>query len=195
MAETVQITARGKQAKIRNPWGVSGLTLITLGIYYLFWYYFVNREMSDWGEEHQTDIGQSPGTSVAAITIGGLVIIPPFVSIFRTGQRMQLAQRVGGVHGGSAPLFFFLSIIPIVSLLAPAYLQSELNKVWESQRAAEPVAQELAAPEPPAMEPVVAEPVVAEPLAAEPLAAEPAAPEPAAPELVAPKPPTEPAAP
>src|ERR1700733_14670294 len=69
MAETVQITARGKQAKIRNPWAVGGLSLITLGIYYLFWYFYVNREMSDWGEEHKTDIGLSPGTSLVAITI------------------------------------------------------------------------------------------------------------------------------
>ena len=135
MAETVQITARGKQAKIRNPWAVGGLSLITIGIYYLFWYFFVNREMSDWGEEHHTDIGLSPGTSVLAITIGGFVIIPPYVSLFRTGKRMQLAQRVGGVDGGSALMFFFLSIIPIVFLFAPVYLQSELNKVWERQRA------------------------------------------------------------
>ncbi len=133
MAETVQITARGKRAKIRNPWGVLGLTLVTLGIYYLFWYFFVNREMSDWGEQHQTDIGLSPGTSLLAITIGGFVIIPPYVSIFHTGKRMQLAQRVGGVHGGSGLTFFFLSIIPIANFFAPVYLQSELNKVWERE--------------------------------------------------------------
>jgi hypothetical protein len=139
MAETVQITARGKQATIRNPWAVCGLSLITFGIYYLFWYFFVNREMSDWGEEHHTDIGLSPGTSVLAITIGGFVIIPPFVSLFRTGKRMQLAQRVGGVHGGSALTFFFMSVIPIVGFFAPVYLQSELNKVWERQRAVAPV--------------------------------------------------------
>lgn len=139
MADTVQITARGKQAKIRNPWAVGGLTLITLGIYYLFWYFYVNREMSDWGEEHKTDIGLSPGTSLVAITIGSFIIVPPYVSIFRTGKRMQLAQRVGGVHGGSALTFFFLSVIPIANLFSSVYLQSELNKVWERQRAAAPV--------------------------------------------------------
>jgi hypothetical protein len=134
MAETVQITARGQQAKIRNPWGVLGLTLITVGIYYLFWYFFVNREMSDWGERHKTDIGLSPGTSLVAITIGSIIIVPPYVSIFHTGKRMQLAQRVGGVHGGSGLTFFFLSIIPIANLFAPVYLQTELNKVWERER-------------------------------------------------------------
>ena len=134
MADTVQITARGQQAKIRNPWGVLGLTIITLGIYYLFWYFFVNREMSDWGERHKTDIGLSPGTSLVAITIGSIIIVPPYVSIFHTGKRMQLAQRVGGVHGGSGLTFLFLSIIPIVNLFAPVYLQSELNKVWERER-------------------------------------------------------------
>ena len=150
MAETVQITARGKQAKIRNPWAVGGLSLITVGIYYLFWYFYVNREMSDWGEEHQTDIGLSPGTSLVAITIGGIIIVPPYVSIFRTGKRMQVAQRVGGVHGGSALTFFFLSVIPIAHLFASVYLQSELNKVWERHRATAPVepATEAAYPAP-----------------------------------------------
>jgi hypothetical protein len=154
MAETVQITARGQQATIRNPWGVLGLTIITLGIYYLFWYFFVNREMSDWGERHKTDIGLSPGTSLVAITIGSIIIVPPYVSIFHTGKRMQLAQRVGGVHGGSGLTFFFLSIIPIANLFAPVYLQSELNKVWERERHEQAATPELMTL---AVEPVFAE--------------------------------------
>jgi hypothetical protein len=139
-AKTVQINSRGKVAKIRNPWLVVLFSVLTLGIYYLFWYYFVNREMCDWGEERKTDIGLSPGVSVVAITLGGFIIVPPFVSLFRTGKRMQLSQRVADVHGGSGLLFFFLSIIPVASILAPAYLQTELNKVWETRQA--PVATE-----------------------------------------------------
>jgi Domain of unknown function (DUF4234) len=134
VSETIDITSGGKQAKIRNPWLVLLFVVITLGIYYLFWYYFVNREVSDWGAENKTDIGQSAGMSVVAITIGGLIIVPPFVSLFHTGKRMQLSQRVADVQGGSPGLFFVLSIIPIASLFAPVYLQAELNKVWETKR-------------------------------------------------------------
>ena len=108
------------------------MSLITLGVYHLFWYYFVNREMADYGRAHKTDIGMSPGMSLVAITIGWFVIVPPFVSIFHTGQRMRLSQRVAGTPGGSPGLFFLLSIIPIANFFAPAYLQSELNQVWRT---------------------------------------------------------------
>jgi hypothetical protein len=129
---SVVLTERGATAKIRNPWLVLLFTVITLGIYHLFWYYFINREMSDYGEAHNTDIGMSPGMSVVAITIGGFIIIPPFVSIFRTGKRMRLTRRVAEISGGSAGLYFLLSIIPIVNLFSSVYMQSELNAVWRT---------------------------------------------------------------
>jgi hypothetical protein len=136
MAATVQITDRGRTAKVRNPWAVLLFTVITLGIYYLVWYYKINREMSDWGEQNRVDIGMSPGMSVLAVTLGGLLIIPPFVSIWGTGKRMQLTQRAANVHGGSGLLWFVMHIIPIVSLFAPVYLQYQLNQAWETQPAA-----------------------------------------------------------
>jgi hypothetical protein len=132
MATTVQITDRGQTAKIRNPWGVAGLSIITLGIYYLVWYYKINREMSDWGAQNRIDIGTSPGLSLIAITLGGILIIPPFVSIWATGKRMQLTQRAADVHGGSGLMWFVLHLIPIVSLFAPVYLQTQLNLAWET---------------------------------------------------------------
>ncbi len=133
MATTVKITDRGKTAKIRNPWAVAGLSLITLGIYYLVWYYKINREMADWGEQNKVDIGTSPGLSVIAITLGSILIIPPFISIWATGKRMQLTQRAADVHGGSGLLFFVLHMIPLVNLFAPTYLQYQLNAAWETQ--------------------------------------------------------------
>jgi Domain of unknown function (DUF4234) len=129
-AASVTINPRGATAKARNPWTVLGLTIVTLGFYHLFWYYFVNREMADYGEGQKTDLGTSPAISVVAITLGAFLIIPPFVSIYRTGKRMQLSQRVAGVHGGSGALFLLLSVLPLVNLFAPVYLQSQLNKVW-----------------------------------------------------------------
>jgi hypothetical protein len=135
MAATVQITDRGRTAKVRNPWAVLLFTVITLGVYYLVWYYKINREMSDWGEQHNVDIGMSPGMSVLAVTLGGILIIPPFVSIWGTGKRMQLTQRAANVHGGSGLLWFVMHIIPIVSLFAPVYLQYQLNQAWETQPA------------------------------------------------------------
>lgn len=134
MAQSVQIAPGGGFAKMRNPWGVIGLSLITLGIYYVFWWYFINREMKEVGNANNVDLGQSPGISVLAITLGAFVIVPPFVSVWKTGRRMEGTQRTVGVSGGSGPLFFVLHLIPIVSLFAPVYMQTELNKAWRAVR-------------------------------------------------------------
>ena len=53
-----------------------GLSLITLGIYFFFWWYFINREMRDLGQARGVDLGQNPANSVLAITIGALIIVP-----------------------------------------------------------------------------------------------------------------------
>jgi Domain of unknown function (DUF4234) len=137
VATSVQIGQGTGFAKVRNPLGVLGLSIITLGIYYVFWYYFINREMRDLGNAKGVDLGESPGMSVLAITLGAFIIVPPFVSIWHTGRRMEGAQRAVGVSGGSGPLFFVLHIIPIVSLIAPVYMQLELNKVWNALSAVE----------------------------------------------------------
>jgi hypothetical protein len=164
MAESVQIAPGPGFAKMRNPWAVIGLSLITLGIYYVFWWYFINREMRDFGNANNVDLGQSPGVSVLAITLGAFVIVPPFVSVWKTGRRMEGTQRTAGVSGGSGPLFFVLHIIPIVSLFAPVYMQTELNKAWRTIREI-PASQasELSAGRDANIGPLTAEPEPAQP--------------------------------
>ncbi len=133
MAESVQLKAGGAMVKVRNPWGVLGLSIITLGVYYCFYWYFVNREMRDVGQTQGVDLGTSPGTSTLAFTLGALIIIPLLVTVWTTGRRMEQTQRAMGITAtGSGPLFFVLHLVPIVSLYAPVYLQKELNRAWQA---------------------------------------------------------------
>ena len=80
MAEEVALAGTEARAKLRNPLGVVGLSIITIGIYYIFWWYFINREMRDFGRARGTDLGQNPGNSVLAITLGALIIVPAIVT-------------------------------------------------------------------------------------------------------------------
>ncbi len=101
MAEVLPIAGTQATAKIRNPLGVIGLTLVTLGIYYIFWYYFVNREMKDLGLSRGTDqCGDSPGKSVVAMTLGALIIVPPFFSLYNSFKRMNAASSLTGAGDG-----------------------------------------------------------------------------------------------
>ena len=93
MAEEVAIAGTGSTAKLRNPLGVVGLSIITIGIYYVFWWYFINREMRDFGRARGTDLGQNPGNSVLALTLGALVIVPAIVTLWRTCDRIQRPRR------------------------------------------------------------------------------------------------------
>jgi Domain of unknown function (DUF4234) len=132
MAEEVAIAGTGSTAKLRNPLGVVGLAIITIGIYYAFWWYFINREMRDFGRARGADLGQSPGNSVLAITLGALIIVPAIVSMWRTSDRIQRTQEVAGVdRAANGPIIFILLL-----LIAPVgiwYAQNELNKAWEAQ--------------------------------------------------------------
>jgi Domain of unknown function (DUF4234) len=133
MAEIVQIPNAGTTAKIRNPLAVLGLGLITLGIYHIFWWYFINREMADYGRANGVDLGDNPVMSVVAITLGALIIVPPFVSLFRTLRRVERAQNHAlGSNNIAVILLFILIFIPLVNLVVFPIMQSNLNQVWES---------------------------------------------------------------
>ena len=132
MAEEIQIPGAGSgaNAKIRNPWGVLGLTLITLGIYFFFWWYFINREMRDLGQARGVDLGQKPGNSVLAVTLGALIIVPAIVSEWTTSGRIERCCRHGARgRRSSGPVIFVLLLL--ISPVGLWYAQSELNKVWK----------------------------------------------------------------
>jgi len=135
MAEEIQIAGTESTAKVRNPLGVVGLSLITLGIYYIFWWYFINREMRDLGRARNADLGQNPTNSVLAITLGALIIVPAIVTLWTTTARIEKAQTTVGVERpASGPVIFILLLL--IGPVGIWYAQSELNKVWAAQTAA-----------------------------------------------------------
>jgi hypothetical protein len=152
MAEEVAIANTGATAKLRNPLGVVGLSIITIGVYYVFWWYFINREMRDFGRARNADLGQSPGNSVLAVTLGWIIIVPAIVSMWRTSDRLQRAQDLARVERpASGPIIFILLFL--IGPVGVWYAQSELNKAWTAQTAAAspalPATEEGAAPAPP----------------------------------------------
>jgi Domain of unknown function (DUF4234) len=128
VAEQVQV--RGAAVKIRNPFLVFVWSLVTIGIYYVVWYYKINRELRD-----AAGIDVSPGIALVAVTIGWLIIVPPFVSWYRTFERIAQAERDAGVATEASPVLgFILFVIAVFFLpIEVIYAQDELNKVWRAQ--------------------------------------------------------------
>lgn len=111
----------GKTRNIFLVWFV--WPLITLGIYFFVWYYKVNREARDFAR-----IEVSPAVSVIAVLFGWIIIVPPFVSIYRTGERIANMQRTAGLQPTCIPIVGLL--LTFVFHLESLYYQNELNQIW-----------------------------------------------------------------
>jgi Domain of unknown function (DUF4234)/Short C-terminal domain len=180
---SVRIKDTQSFAKVRSPvWSIV-LSFFTLGIYGMYWWYQVNRELRDLGRARGThELGDSPGTSLAAVTVGWLIIVPPFVSIYKGVQRLQAAQRLAGMPESQiANGWIMLGLIAVSAVtyipFGVGFIQSELNKVWAHDDIADrpteaaPAAIPPPAPAPPAGAPTAPPPpaaVVAAPATADP---------------------------
>ena len=111
---------------------VALLPFLTLGIYLLFWWYSVNREMADYGRARgTTELGTSPAKSLLAIIPGALIIVPAIMTTINTFKRAQAAQRLSGVQ----PMNGWLALA-LYFVIAPAFyafIQNGLNEVWKKQ--------------------------------------------------------------
>lgn len=112
----------GKSRNIILVWFV--WPLITLGIYHFVWYYKVNREAKDFDRR----IEVNPAMAVVAISLGWLLIVPPFVSYYNTGQRIARMQRSAGMQPTCNP-WIGLILVFILSLHS-LYYQQEMNQIW-----------------------------------------------------------------
>jgi hypothetical protein len=141
--------------KVQSPAAVVGLSLVTLGVYGLFWYHRINREMRDAGRaHHDAELAASkPARSVWALVVGGFVIVPAVVSIARAAGRLDRCEALAGIEprgtgaitalaAGAYLSGFALAFVPpgaaavllLVDLAcwftASVAMQRRLNAVW-----------------------------------------------------------------
>jgi hypothetical protein len=77
----------------------------------------------------------SPFTSLMAITFGWLIVVPPFVSTYRTLTRIQAAQEISGTAGAPINVWlgFLLYLVGVFTFpVEILYAQSELNRLWRT---------------------------------------------------------------
>jgi hypothetical protein len=132
--ETLVIPGSAARVKLRRPWGVFTLSIVTFGLYHLYWYYQANRELKDYG------VGTNPVLSLLAQFPGALLIVPAFVSWWRFFGRIREAQVRAGCnelvdHTTGVVLYviaFFLLPFELV------YAQQHLNGLWRKAGSTEP---------------------------------------------------------
>ena len=144
MAETVMI--EGRPYLKRNPLGVLGLMMITLGIYFLYWYWKINDELREF--EHDESI--SPTRSLMAMLFGWILIVPPFIAMYNTAKHVRGIEERMGLQAIEPALVIVIMLV--FSFGNGMYVQEHLNRIWDSASAGgvQPAAQ----PPPPLPPPV-----------------------------------------
>ncbi|MCL5291103.1 MAG: DUF4234 domain-containing protein [Actinobacteria bacterium] len=132
-------TEMKKLFRRRSPLAVVLLSVITLGVYFVYWYYKVNKEIAAYDEKIET----SPGVSAFAITLGYFLafFIVGFISSYNTAARAKRMFHDFNTPISISPIFatllYALSALgfPMLALFYPAYIQSKLNAFWRHESA------------------------------------------------------------
>ena len=107
----------------RSPVVVVILSIITFGIYYLYWYYSVNSEM----RRYRPSIEVSPGIAL----LSQFVPIANWISAYNTAGRLLTLEEAEPVpHGISPGIALLLHIL--LGIAYPFYVQDHLNRLWEA---------------------------------------------------------------
>ena len=141
MAELVQIN--GESYKVRGPLAVLGLTIITFGIYYFYWYYQVNDEL----RRYERDESISPTRSLMAVLFGWIIIVPPFIAMYNTAKHIQQIELRDSIQPVIEPVLVIVFML-LLGIVNPPYMQAHLNPIWT--RGSNPGASTPALPTPPA---------------------------------------------
>ena len=126
------ITVRGVRAKTRGPVITWLLLVVTLGIYGLFHWYYINREMRDVSAAMGTPFGNAPGMSVLALFPGGILIVPAIWTWVTTARRAR-DLRVMALDGrpGEVPSVPLAVLLGFIYGLNHPYLQASLNATYD----------------------------------------------------------------
>ncbi len=120
----VTSSSRPVRGEERPPWPQWVLAVITLGIYAAAHHYRINRELRDYG------VDVDPARALLAFFPGGLVVVPYLITVYRTGERIRVAQETAGLRPTISPEL--AAVAAIFAVLNTPYEQAELNKAWKA---------------------------------------------------------------
>lgn len=117
----------GAGFQVRNP-VAEWLLCLFVPFYGLFWYYRLCKEIGEWSGGR---IHTSPGTSLLAVTLGGMVVVPAIISINGTMNRLRQCQQMAGVE----PRASFWGYLGRMFLFGYAYkwITDQTNELAERQ--------------------------------------------------------------
>ena len=142
MAETV--TIEGQPYLKRNPLGVLGLSFMTLGIYFLYWYYKVNDEL----QRFEHDAHDQPDAFADG---DDLRLDHHRAAVHRDVQHRQARPRIEermSIQPQLEPALVIIFML-LFSIGNGLYIQEHLNRIWDRGSGARAPAPQLHGSVPP----------------------------------------------
>jgi hypothetical protein len=148
-----EATIEGRTYRLVRPVAVFALSVVTLGLYWLFWYYRTNDDVRMYLRNYAIRplvatlaiVGQllaAPLVVIAVLTdlwwllaVAGLLVLMGWVGFLHTARRVAAAQEQAGVDPSSTGLALLLYVV--AAFLAGSYLQAGLNRAWTRAAGAE----------------------------------------------------------
>lgn len=129
----LEMVVKGVAVKRRNPVVTWLLIVVTLGIYGLFHWYFMNREVRDFSAAMGQPLDNKPGMSVLALFPGVVLLaIPTIWTWVTTAQRVRAVRAMALSNGpGEYPSVGLSVLLSFLYSLQHPYLQSSLNGTWD----------------------------------------------------------------
>ncbi|MGZ8580172.1 MAG: putative acetyltransferase [Actinomycetota bacterium] len=142
----LDVSIGGRDYRVRKPLGVFALSVVTIGMYWLYWYYRVNDDIRMYLRNYSIRPFVSTlaiaGLFLAAplvvvaifadqwwvLAVAALLVVMALVGFFHTGRRVITAQEQAGVDPSSAGLALLLYMV--AGFLGGSYLQAGLNRAW-----------------------------------------------------------------
>lgn len=119
------VTIDGQVYKKRSPFGAWLLIFPTLGIYFLVWFYKINKELRSFLKDDSI----KPGL----LTFSQIVPIWNYYTVYQTGERIGRGEQSAGLPVTVQPILGLVA--GIVAGLHILYYQAELNKIWDAAAA------------------------------------------------------------
>lgn len=122
----------GRPGTVRNPKKVAWLSLATLGIYGLVWFYKFGKELDEAG---RFGLGPKKYYTQLAILAGILITLPValihfFVYAFQAARLLEILAVRAGLTTVDVQDKFGLLVIPFAGVIYIAMLQRAANQVW-----------------------------------------------------------------
>jgi hypothetical protein len=126
-----EVDAHGPAVRVRSPYAVALLVLLTLGIYGLVWYFRTNQALRSYGEAYEDPqlVQIRPARATLAMVPGFLLIVPPFISLGAFVGNVRRAEQVGRSEVTSG---FLVTLMLLTIVLIPAiagYVQAGLTQL------------------------------------------------------------------